>query len=258
LENQFRSSDNRVLYGISGLPGCGKTSLGRWLKAAAYELHWPLTVVSMDDFYLPGTQLDKAMSGNPWNVPRALPGSHSLQLLEDSIETWLLRGDLVTPKFDKSLRNGRGDRCGWIRSRPKVLVIEGWFLGCSTSEKAGKTNNGEDDLLQSLTNQENEYRELIQNSLRRYQKIWCKFKRIWHIKAIEFNSTINWKKEQEMNLLLQRGSALQGESLESFLRMIQTAIPQSDLMSIEADFLAKISPLREIMWVGCTEKTFNT
>jgi len=81
IERYLTKEEVPVLFGISGLPGCGKTSFGKWLEAAAIELNWPLNVISMDDFYLPSNQLDKAMSGNPWKVPRALPGSHSIQLM---------------------------------------------------------------------------------------------------------------------------------------------------------------------------------
>ena len=80
LERFLVVKDSKKLFGISGLPGCGKTSLGRWLEAAALDLDWPVSVISLDDFYLPSTEMDKAMAGNPWNVPRAIPGSHSIHV----------------------------------------------------------------------------------------------------------------------------------------------------------------------------------
>ena len=95
----------------------------------------------MDDFYLPARQMAKAMLGNPWNVPRALPGSHSIQLLEDNIDLWMENGLFDSPQFDKAMRNGMGDRSGWRRIKPQVLVIEGWFLGCSTTDNHLQINN---------------------------------------------------------------------------------------------------------------------
>ncbi|WP_320677376.1 uridine kinase [Prochlorococcus sp. MIT 1300] len=247
---RFIFKEERILFGISGLPGCGKTSFGRWLEASASELKWPLKVISMDDFYLDSEGLDKAMAGNPWNVPRALPGSHSIDLLEETIENWKSIGHLKAPKFDKALRNGLGDRCGWSYSAPQVLVIEGWFLGCGLSDL--KSNSLEDNSIEttSLSSQELDYQYIVQSALKDYQSIWSNFQRIWHIKAIDFTSTRMWKSQQEIDLQKERGASISGKSLDLFIRMIETAIPQKDLQSIKSDVTAELNSSRSIRWVG--------
>ena len=204
----------------------------------------------MDDFYLPSSQMDQAMAGNPWNAPRALPGSHSINLLEKTIDNWLQTGNLLTPKFDKALRNGLGDRCGWRNSQPKVLIIEGWFLGCPTAEKTHFKIKKSEGLSKQLTKDESEYQIVIQESLKRYQSIWSRFKHIWHLKAVNFTCTSNWKRQQEMAMFQERGASLRDESLDSFIRMVQTSIPQGSLESIEADVVIHINSLRRIQWVG--------
>ncbi len=244
----FNGKEERILFGISGLPGCGKTSFGRWLEAAANELDWPLKVISMDDFYLDSKALDKAMAGNPWNAPRGLPGSHSIELLEETIENWRRTGKLKAPRFDKALRDGLGDRCGWSNSNPKILVIEGWFLGCAIAEDKNKLIN-----TIPISSREKDYQFIVQSALENYQPIWGKFKRIWHIKAIDFSSTRQWKSEQEINLQKERGASLKGDSLNLFIRMIETAIPQKDLQSIKSNVLVKLSCSRQLKWVGIKE-----
>ena len=57
-------------------------------------------------------------------------GSHSLDLLNQSLDVFLKTGVLNSPTFDKSLRDGKGDRSGWCDSEPRVLILEGWFVGC--------------------------------------------------------------------------------------------------------------------------------
>ena len=86
IQKSKSSLRGRNVFGISALPGCGKTCLGKWLEASAKILGISLKVLSLDDFYLPGIELDKALKNNPWNVPRGLPGSHSIRLLENTIE----------------------------------------------------------------------------------------------------------------------------------------------------------------------------
>ncbi len=250
LERYLNKQSNPVLFGISGLPGCGKTSFGHWIEAAAVELNWSVIVISMDDFYLPAIELDEAMLGNPWNVPRALPGSHSIELLEQTLDSWLLTGELLSPKFDKSLRNGLGDRCGWRHSKPKVLIIEGWFLGCKTFENHFEAFESKDESYKLLTENEYKYRKVINEALKSYQPLWKRFERIWHLKASNFNSTSFWKTEQEHNMQKRRGASLQGRLLESFIRMIQFSIPQETLESIESDVVAIVNRSRQITWVG--------
>tara|TARA_B100000700_G_C15027798_1_gene849083 strand:- start:5 stop:997 length:993 start_codon:yes stop_codon:yes gene_type:complete len=250
IERYMFNEDKRVLLGISGLPGCGKTSFGKWLKAAASELNLPLEVISMDDFYLPSPQLDKAMAGNPWKVPRGLPGSHAIGLLEETIEIWKNTGNLKSPKFDKALRNGFGDRSGWSCSSPKVVVIEGWFLGCSQAAEMSNLKGNACLNDQRLTLDEKAYQVIVQNSLADYQSIWKEFEKIWHLKSIDFNSTKEWKTQQEVNLQNERGSSLRGKSLESFIRMIQVAIPKKDLQLINSDVVALLNRSRQIIWVG--------
>ena len=130
LENYINTINKPIIIGFSGLPGSGKSTLGFWIDSVARELSLDIKVISLDDFYLPGQEMDFAMKGNPWNVPRGFPGSHSLDLLHQSLDTFLKTGVLSSPTFDKSLRDGKGDRSGWCEFKPKVLILEGWFVGC--------------------------------------------------------------------------------------------------------------------------------
>ena len=249
VERYLSKKDDQALFGISGLPGCGKTSFGRWLEAVAAELQWPLKVISMDDFYLPSQDMQKAMANNPWKVPRGLPGSHSIELLEETIKTWQETGHLRAPQFDKALRNGLGDRCGWNESDPKILILEGWFLGCGLT---GDIRIDCDHPYHSsnLTPREKNYQFIVQDALKKYQHIWQKLNRIWHLKAVNFMSTTEWKSEQERNMQRQRGASLKGKSLDLFIRMIQTAIPQQSLQSVKSNVVVKVSLSRDIHWVG--------
>ncbi len=259
LENYINFFNNPVIIGFSGLPGSGKSTLGFWVDCVARELNLDIKVISLDDFYLPGYEMDIAIKGNPWNVPRGFPGSHSLDLLNQSLDSFLKTGVLSSPTFDKSLRDGKGDRSGWREFTPRVLVLEGWFVGCEPVSDLSKINElSEEDFNLPLTQSEKDYRILIQDSLYEYRKIWCKLDKIWHLKSSKFNNTILWKSQQEAEMIKSKGSGLKGNSLTDFIRMIQTSIPQNTLSFINSDTTVEINQDRRIISLRTKDCFFDT
>ncbi len=247
LENYIENINYPKIIGFSGLPGSGKSTLGVWIDSVAREFSLDIKVISLDDFYLPGNEMDIAINGNPWNVPRGFPGSHSIDLLNISLDTFLKTGILKSPIFDKSLREGKGDRSGWREHRPKVLILEGWFVGCEPVSNIIEIDQfSEDKLNLCLTRHEKEYRSTIQESLIKYSEIWKKFDKIWHLKSSEFNNTILWKTQQEEEMIRLKGSGLKDKSLIDFIRMIQTSVPQQSLININSDTTIEIDQHRRV------------
>ena len=247
LENYATFVNKPIIIGFSGLPGSGKSTLGLWIDNVARDLSLDIKVISLDDFYLPGAEMDVAIKGNPWNVPRGFPGSHSLDLLHQSLDTFLETGVLSSPTFDKSLRGGKGDRSGWRKLKTKVLVLEGWFVGCEPVSDLIKYEDLIDDECDvSLTKKERDYHILIQDSLHEYSKIWKKFDKLWHLKSSNFNNTSLWKTQQEDEMIKAKGTGLKGNNLFNFIRMIQTSIPQKSLSLINSDTTVEINHNRRI------------
>tara|TARA_Y100001968_G_scaffold252871_1_gene238409 strand:- start:1221 stop:2231 length:1011 start_codon:yes stop_codon:yes gene_type:complete len=247
LEKYVEYIDKPIIIGFSGLPGSGKSTLGFWVDSLARELCLDIKVISLDDFYLPGEEMDIAMNGNPWNVPRGYPGSHSVDLLNQSLGDFLKTGVLKAPTFDKSLRNGKGDRSGWCELKPKVLVLEGWFVGClpvSDLEDLDYISEHKSNLC--LSQIEKDFRFSIQESLLKYIDIWKMFDKIWHLQSSKFNNTILWKTQQENEMIKLKGSGLKDNKLTNFIRMIQTSIPQQSFSSFNSDTTILINQDRRI------------
>ena len=247
IEKYVENIDSPKIIGFSGLPGSGKSTLGFWIDSVARDLSLEIKVISLDDFYLPGEEMDIAMNGNPWNVPRGFPGSHSIELLNQSLDTFLKTGFLKTPVFDKSLRNGKGDRSGWCELQPKVVILEGWFVGCEPISNLFQIDNiYEDKFNLCLSQFEKDFRFTIQKSLINYSQIWKKFDKIWHLKSSRFDNTILWKSQQEEEMIKQKGSGLKGNRLSDFIRMIQVSIPQETYEFINSDTTIVIDQNRRI------------
>ena len=215
-----------VVLGVSALPGCGKSTLCSWVKSASQHLGWPVEHLSLDDFYWPAEQLEKSMRGNPWSVPRALPGSHDIDGLVQSLATWKETGLITAPRFDKSLRNGRGDRCGSSSSRPKVVLIEGWFLGVSPLPSI------ETEILEGLSEHELAWRSRAVSLLADYQQVWTLLDDLWHLRAVRNDQSSRWKQQQLATLEQQSGVGYRSSELADFNRMVLAALPPSWLRKL--------------------------
>ena len=244
--SHFNFSDRKII-GISALPGTGKTTLGKWLEAISLKFNFKISVISIDDFYLPSDEMKLAIKNNPWNVSRGFPGSHSVKLMHEKLLNWRKNGELNVPVFDKSLRNGLGDRSHWRLDNPDLLIIEGWFLGinpCTRKINYQHFNSAE------LSPQESSYIIKIQNNLEKYLNVWSLIDNIWHLKPLKFDYMNDWKTNQEKEMLLKKGNALQNEKLFNFLRMLNVSIPHKSFEVIKSYALLLIDQDRNLVEVG--------
>ena len=245
--NLKRSKKKRKVIGLSALPGTGKTTLGFLIEKLSLKMNIKVSVVSMDDFYLPFSEMNFAIKDNPWNVSRGFPGSHSTYLIEDRILEWKNTGIFNYPVFDKSLRNGLGDRSSWEIKFPDVLILEGWFLGVNqiSSEEISI-----EKVKPCLYSHEVEYRLKIQKNLNEYFKVWQLIEKIWQIKPKEFSYMDDWKSDQENEMLKLKGNALVDDNLTNFLRMLNCSIPHESFNEINSRYLIILNKNRELISVN--------
>ena len=238
---------NRKIIGISALPGTGKTTLGKWLEEISLNLNFKISVISIDDFYLPSDEMKLAIKNNPWNVSRGFPGSHSVKLMYEKLLNWKINGELNVPVFDKSLRNGLGDRSHWRFDNPDLVILEGWFLGIEPCSIGIKDKHVQSAVLNS---NESAYTIKIQKSLKEYLGVWSLIDNIWQLKPLKFEYMNMWKSFQEKEMLLQKGNALQDEKLSNFLRMLNVSIPHESFDFINSYALFLIDQERNLVKAG--------
>lgn len=135
-------SGQRPVLALNGPVGAGKSCFCQQLIGLAQERGLWLEVASIDDAYLPWEQRLAAMAGNPFGVNRVPPGSHDAPLLLARLQRWRSGGALQLPRFDKTLRDGAGDRVveaplSEVGATPDALVLEGWLMGCRPLGAAG-------------------------------------------------------------------------------------------------------------------------
>ena len=247
IYNLKKSTKKRIVVGLSALPGTGKTTLGILIEKLSLKMEIKASVVSMDDFYLPFSEMNLAIKDNPWNVSRGFPGSHSICLIQERILEWKNTGRFNHPVFDKSLRNGLGDRSCWKVDFPEILILEGWFLGVNQISSQRILN---EKIKPALHNEEIEYRLKIQKNLNDYMKIWQLIEKIWQIKPKNFSYMDHWKSSQESEMFKIKGKALVDDQLINFLRMLNCSIPQESFNEINSRYLIILNKNRELISVS--------
>ena len=248
LERAAASGDRHVI-GLSALPGCGKSTLGHWIEAAGACVQTSIAVVSIDDFHWPGERMEVRMAGNPWDAPRALPGSHDLALLHESLDRWQASGTLQVPCFERSLRDGKGDRAGWRELQPQVVLLEGWFLGVGPWTEQQEADAAAIAQASPLTPTPEElaYRPTICAALRDYTPLWDRLASLWHLRAPSTASTVTWKEQQDALMQRTTGVRMEAAMFRQFVRMLQLAILPTALQSIpRADTVVRIDASRRI------------
>ena len=80
--------------------------------------------------------------------------------------------------------------------------------------------------------------------------MWNLIDKIWHLKPLKFEYMNLWKINQEKEMLLQKGKALQDEKLSNFLRMLNFSIPQKSFDAINSYALLLIDQDRNLVESG--------
>jgi len=215
-----------LVVGVQGPQGSGKTFLTTHLRdvlmAEPHKL--AITVLSIDDLYLPHHELVKVATSNPHNAllsGRGQPGTHDVPL-----GTNVLHGlrrinnsgaqDVVLPVFDKSLHGGEGDRITdglHVKGPIDVVIVEGWCTGFypisleEIDKRWSQPVKGLEGAF-SLDMYRKEDIVDINEKLRDYAGWWSLFDIFIQIKPVDTSPYIfiyKWRLQQEHNMKARNG-----------------------------------------------------
>lgn len=156
-----------LFIGLSAPQGCGKTTLTNIISELFHINDINCVVMSLDDFYKTGEDQDMLASKHPHNPLlqfRGNAGTHDLSLAIsclENIKNPKINEITQVPRYDKSLRNGRGDRSDpreWTDIQPHstdIVVFEGWMLGFTATNITSMSNN-----LQEINEELVKYKDL--------------------------------------------------------------------------------------------------
>ena len=190
------------------------------------------------------------MAGNPWKFLGPF-GSHDLISMDDALRQWRRSGLIEAPRFDKALRQGRGDRCGSTTAEANVVLLEGWFLGVVAGNNPAQLDDA------TLSEAERSWRPRAIEALRHYGTIWDQLDDLWHLRATRTEASSRWKEEQLITLKLHSGVDFNRGDLSDFNRMVQTALPPIGCSSLTKPMWWWISATAEAL-KRSTETTISS
>lgn len=210
--------------------GAGKSTLAAALASLAPLAGMRLAVASIDDLYLPWPQRQRALAGNPFHVGRVPPGSHDLPVLLEALQQWRRHGSLRLPRFDKTLRQGQGDRSGWQEQPADALLLEGWLLGCrplgSAALAAAMAEAGSGaSLALPLTAAELAWLPHWDRQLATYQPLWQACDGLWLLRPSRWTLPLRWRLQAEALQRRRGGGWLAAAELVAMVRASLCSLP---------------------------------
>jgi D-glycerate 3-kinase len=228
-----------LVVGLSGAQGTGKTTLAAaWAEAlAARGLR--TAQLSLDDLYLPYAERQARRAADPGNpyyaIPRGNPGTHDVELGVATVRA--LRAATETsstplPAFDKSLRDGAGDRLPreqWplYEGRPDFILLEGWLVGAPSLP--------EDRFAQLLAaapaearagDPDGAFARQLNRALAAYEPLFSLLDFLLYLKPPSIEAIFAWRRRQEEELRERTGSGLPPAAVDQLVRgfLLATAV----------------------------------
>jgi len=254
--DQQRQLGHRPVLGLNGPVGAGKSTLALQLQQQAAAAGMKLAVASIDDAYLPWPARLEAMAGNPYGVSRVPPGSHEPQALLERIQAWRghADGQLHLPRFDKTLRQGAGDRVEDWGGYADALLLEGWLLGCRPIADLAHNHT----LLQTedLNAAEQAWMLRCNDALSDYQPLWEVLDALVVLWPLRWNLPLRWRIQAEARQRRGGGGWLPAAELNQLvmasLRSLPPELFQRPVLA-QASWVRVLDGLRRIVWEGSAE-----
>ncbi len=199
LRLALKQAGNCPVFAITGLQGTGKSTLSAQIAELAIQRDMRVTVLSIDDFYLPKAQrIALANQIHPLLATRGPPGTHDVALACQTIDALQQGKPTALPQFDK-IADERIDSIDWpIQAKPDFIIFEGWFLKVpprSHDQLAEPINSLERDL-----DQQGIWRSYCNKALSDYKPLWQRINHLVFLQGPGFDHVLRWRSEQEKTL----------------------------------------------------------
>lgn len=234
--------DRPPLIAVVGAQGSGKTTLAR----AAAE-RFGAVQISIDDVYLTRAEREAmAREVHPLFLTRGPPGTHDLGLLQQLIDRLSAAGpddETLIPDFDK-----RGDDrrpvAEWraFRGRPSAILIDAWCLGATPREASALAESV--NPLEAERDPDGRWRRAVNGFVGgAYADFIARFDTVLYLRAPSFDVVLDWRCQQEADLLGVAAAALpvaERERLAGFIQYFERVTRQMLAGDVRANVVVQL------------------
>ena len=185
------------LVGLSGAPGCGKSTLAGLLLERLAEYDVDGMVISLDDYYLGTQQRSRLAEHHPLFAQRGVPGTHDWEKLLGDLDH-LKRGEIETlllPRFDK-MSDDRMAIPLEVPVRPRVVILEGWVIGAPP--QAVRDLEIPVNELEATHDPGGRWRARVNQHLAQYHHdLSRRLDATWFMSVPGWSSVVDWRWQQE-------------------------------------------------------------
>lgn len=249
-------AEKPYLVGVNGCQGSGKSTLCDFLVFYLTEVkNLNVISLSLDDFYFDKAKRQQlAETVHPLLATRGVPGTHDVDLANQTLNALFSEGSVAIPRFNKAIDNPF-EQSDWpmIHSPPDVVLVEGWCWGVppQTEEQLRNPVNA----LEGDEDPNGVWRHYVNKVLAdSYQTLFDRMSLWIMLKAPSFEQVYNWRKEQEHKLAAKVGKEKSGvmtdAQIERFIQHYQRLTEQC-LVSLPArcDYVYHLDNTRQITHV---------
>jgi D-glycerate 3-kinase len=252
---QETRSGRRPVIGLNGPVGAGKSTLARSLQQRFAAADLQLAVASIDDAYLPWQQRLEAMAGNPYGVNRVPPGSHDPAALLAGIRPWRSGAtqQLELPRFDKTLRDGQGDRVTPWCGAADALLLEGWMLGCRPLPELQLSTSAVEDTQHDLNPAELIWLQRCNHALKAYEPLWQELDQLLMLWPSDWRWPRRWRLQAEARQRRGGGGWMPAADLDRLVKATLRSLPpvlyQRPVLA-QANGVRVLDSRRRYVWEG--------
>ena len=124
-----REKNRRILVGINGAQGSGKSTLCRFLEPLLANRNLKAVTIALDDLYLTRAERQElAEDHHPLFATRGVPGTHDIALGEAILDAIMVGRPVAMPRFDKAI-DDRAPKGEMALPPIDVILLEGWCVG---------------------------------------------------------------------------------------------------------------------------------
>lgn len=204
-----------LIQGILGGQGTGKTTLAEVSCIILRHLGYATIGVSIDDLYKTYAERQKLQQQDPRLIWRGPPGTHDVELgiqLLDRIRH--CHTPILVPRFDKSARNGTGDRTEpEAIDRVDIVLFEGWFVGARPVDESAFENPPPP----ILTPEDKQFARDTNERLKDYLPLWERLDRLIVLYPVDYRLSKQWRREAEQKMMASGKSGMSDEEIDRFV-----------------------------------------